>query len=458
MTDQPVEKLPVSEKPPTTHVSQPIERKTIVANGSAWAIFTPYVCYFTIALLVNIVAMAKEIFGPRKLNKNAMAENALINLVVATAVRSELLMWGVYWLVTKIFALWPPLFVRHHLVALLHYIGGFHSGCATSAVLWTLFLIVDQWKDDMPLVLRVLGVTLPCLLFTICLFATKIVRIYFHNTFELSHRFLGWTGLLVTWAHVLLSASYDESSRRFVFASNASGLNARNPHLYLVSILLAIIATPWFTVRKVDVETIIPSAQKSVVLKFKGGVQPCSLGRISRSPLTEWHPFALFSDGKQDSHHYMLATVLGDWTRDLVVNPPKQLYTRQCKFTGLPYLAKLYRRGVWVFTGSGAAVGFSSLLQNPDWGLIWVANDFDAMFGKEVMDKFRAIAKRHRNAMLIDTKVLGRRPDLVKISVELCLDVGAEVCFVSSNPHINRAVLDGCHDAGIMAFGPTYDS
>ncbi|KAJ3225304.1 hypothetical protein HDU78_010692, partial [Chytriomyces hyalinus] len=122
----------------------------------------------------------------------------------------------------------------------------------------------------------------------------------------------------------------------------------------------------------------------------------------------------------------MLATVLGDWTQNLVTNPPRHLYTRQCKFTGLPYLARLYRRGVWVFTGSGAAVGFSSLLENPDWGLIWVANDFDAMFGTEVMEKFRAIARRHRYATLIDTKVLGGRPDLVKMSVDLCRDMAAE--------------------------------
>ncbi|KAJ3252273.1 hypothetical protein HDU77_005236 [Chytriomyces hyalinus] len=362
-----------------------------------------------------------------------MARFALINLVIATAARSELLLWGLYWLVTTLFAYWPSLQFRHHFVALLHYIGGFHSGCAISATLWTLYLIIEQWKQDLPLVLRVLGVILPCLLTTICLFATKFVRIYFHNTFELSHRFLGWTGLFVTWAYILLSAAYDDSSRQFHFSNRGPRLNAENSHLYLVSILLCIIAAPWLTVRKVPVETIIPSAQKSVVLKFKGGIQPCSLGRISRSPLSEWHAFAIFSGGKQETHHYMLATVLGDWTQNLVTNPPRHLYTRQCKFTGLPYLARLYRRGVWVFTGSGAAVGFSSLLENPNWGLIWVANDFDAMFGTEVMEKFRAIARRHRYATLIDTKVLGGRPDLVKMSVDLCRDMAAE-CTKQKQP------------------------
>ncbi|KAI8841643.1 hypothetical protein BJ741DRAFT_646583 [Chytriomyces cf. hyalinus JEL632] len=280
-------------------------RKTVVANGSIRAIFTPYVHYFTIALSINALIMILSILGPVKQSQNDMAQFALINLVIATAVRSELLLWGLYWLVTSLFAYWPSLQFRRHLVALLHSIGGFHSGCAISATLWTLYLAIDQWKQDLPIVLRVLGVTLPCLLATICLFATKFVAIYFHNTFELSHRFLGWTALFVTWAYILLSAAYDDSSRQFHLSNR-----------------------------------------------------------------------------------------------------------------GLPYLARLYRRGVWVFTGSGAAVGFSSLLENPDWGLIWVANDFDAMFGTEVMEKFRGYCEA--------ASVLGGRPDLVKMSVDLCRDMGAE--------------------------------
>ncbi|KAJ3397672.1 hypothetical protein HDU80_009493, partial [Chytriomyces hyalinus] len=68
-------------------------RKTVVANGSVRAIFTPYVHYFTIALSINAVIMIFSIVGPVKQSESDMARFALINLVIATAARSELLLW-----------------------------------------------------------------------------------------------------------------------------------------------------------------------------------------------------------------------------------------------------------------------------------------------------------------------------------------------------------------------------
>ena len=90
------------------------------------------------------------------------------------------------------------------------------------------------------------------------------------------------------------------------------------------------IGIPWFTVRKVPVEITTPSPRVAVI-KFKKGIQQGLLGRISRSSIMEYHGFGIISEGIESNAHYIIAGVQGDWTRGLVADPPKYLYTREMK-------------------------------------------------------------------------------------------------------------------------------
>ena len=75
------------------------------------------------------------------------------------------------------------------------------------------------------------------------------------------------------------------------------------------------------------------------------------LGRISRSSLLEYHAFGIISEGRNARCHYMICGVqgkndcctalispvyspntTGDFTKGLVQNPPKTLWTRELKF------------------------------------------------------------------------------------------------------------------------------
>ena len=85
--------------------------------------------------------------------------------------------------------------------------------------------------------------------------------------------------------------------------------------------------------------------------------RPCILGRISPSPLSEWHAFGIISDGKKQ--HMMLAGAVGDFTKSLVSNPPSHLWVRQVHFAGLPYLVNMYDMVLVVATGSGICVFLS---------------------------------------------------------------------------------------------------
>ena len=56
-----------------------------------------------------------------------------------------------------------------------------------------------------------------------------------------------------------------------------------------------------------------------------------------------------------------------------------------------------------------------------------------------------------------DTAILGR-PNLVKLVVEKVRECQAEMVIVTSNPAGSKTVVDGCHAAGIPAYGPIWDS
>jgi hypothetical protein len=102
------------------------------------------------------------------------------------------------------------------------------------------------------------------------------------------------------------------------------------------------VLTPWVTLREVPVEVEIPSP-KVAVLKFKRGMQQGLLGRISRTSIMEYHAFGIISEGRKSDCHYMICGVQGDFTKDLVKNPPKTVWTRELKF-GKSYDTLQHRR------------------------------------------------------------------------------------------------------------------
>lgn len=56
------------------------------------------------------------------------------------------------------------------------------------------------------------------------------------------------------------------------------------------------------------------------------------LGRISRTSIMEYHAFGIISTGRTSGEHFMICGVQGDFTKSLVDNPPKTLWTRELKF------------------------------------------------------------------------------------------------------------------------------
>lgn len=91
------------------------------------------------------------------------------------------------------------------------------------------------------------------------------------------------------------------------------------------------ILIPWVTLREVPVTVEIPSP-KVAILRFDRGMQQGLLGRISRTSIMEYHAFGIISESRKSPHHYMICGVQGDFTKELVANPPKTVWTRELKF------------------------------------------------------------------------------------------------------------------------------
>lgn len=250
----------------------------------------------------------------------------------------------------------------------------------------------------------------------------------------------------------MLTISYDPETKSY---SNELGSRLiKQQEFWFTVAITVLIIIPWVTVRRVPVKVSSPSGHASMI-KFQGGVKAGILGRISPSPLSEWHAFGIISDGKTE--HMMLAGAVGDFTKSLVSNPPSHLWVRQVQFAGLPYLVNMYDRVLLVATGSGICVFLSFLLQpcRASVCLLWVAKGIEQNFGREIKEMMSGHPKD--KVIVHDTAVLGR-PKVSEMSVEAARKWGAEVVIVTSNPEGSRDVVNACKASGFSAFGPIWDS
>lgn len=60
----------------------------------------------------------------------------------------------------------------------------------------------------------------------------------------------------------------------------------------------------------------------------------------------EYHAFGIISESRSSPHHYMICGVQGDFTREIVANPPKAVWTRELKF-GKP-VCKIHRKELYL--------------------------------------------------------------------------------------------------------------
>ncbi|PIA30514.1 hypothetical protein AQUCO_05500060v1 [Aquilegia coerulea] len=418
-------------------------------------LLTVYKRLFVISLSLNIIGLVFAAIGIFEYAKKRATLFSIANILALVLCRSELFLRFLYWLaVNALGRRWVPLKIKTATTSFLQCLGGIHSGCGVSAILWLVFSLVLTLinSENTSKEIIVVAFAILSLLIFSALAAFPLVRHLHHNVFERTHRYAGWLALSLLWAFIILTFSYDPTSKTYKTLIH-SNLFKHQEFWFTLAITLLIII-PWITVRRVPVKVTAPSGHASI-LKFEGGVKAGVFGRISPSPFSEWHAFGIISDGKKE--HMMLAGAVGDYTRSLVSNPPSHIWVRTVHFAGLPYLINMYDRVLVVATGSGICVFLSFLLQDcpADICLIWVAKKVEENFGTEIKDMVSGYSKD--KVIVHDTAVLGR-PNVSNMSVETAKRWKAEVVIVTSNPEGSRDVVNACKGAGIPAFGPIWDS
>ncbi|KAE8714991.1 putative triacylglycerol lipase [Hibiscus syriacus] len=311
--------------------------------------------------------------------RNRASLFSIANILALTLCRSEAFLRLVFWLaVTVLGRPWIPLPIKTATTSILQNLGGIHSSCGISSVVWLVYALVPTLKDGENTYPEIIGVAaaILSLLCLSCLAAFPLVRHLHHNVFERIHRFAGWTVLCLLWAFIILTISYDPLTKSY------------SKEL----------------VGRVPVKVSAPSGHASII-KSEGGIKSGLLGRISPSPFSEWHAFGIISDGKTE--HMMLSGAVGDFTNSL--SPT--------------------HRTIW----SGICVFLSFLLQpcSANVCVLWVAKGIEQNYGKEIKEM---VSEHPKEKVIVhDTAVLDR-PNVSQMSVDAAKRWVAEVVIVTSNP------------------------
>ncbi|SJK97853.1 related to non-ribosomal peptide synthetase [Armillaria ostoyae] len=455
--------LPYPPKParPGDSLVKPKARVRPARKANFWITlqlwFNTYRKFYTFVVSMNVIGLILAATNMWKYPRDFTGAFILGNLLTAILMRNELFGRLLYLIVTTLFAkVRSPITYQGSLlvadtpskVASSVVPPGVHISLTTPR---RVVLIFINHKDNHDAVL-IMGVITNLAVAVSILSAFPWVRNTYHNVFERHHRFVGWLGLLCTWAFVVLGDSYDATTHTW----RPNGIHIiRQQQFWFAFGMTVFIIIPWLTVREVKVDVEIPSP-KVVILRFERGMQQGLLARISRASILEYHAFGIISEGVHSKEHFLICGVQGDFTRELVKNPPTTVWTRQLKFAGVSNTSTLYKRGIRVCTGTGLGAALSTCIQSPDWYLIWIGSDQEKTFGPTISGLIHKHLGPERST-LWDSKERGGRPDVMKLITEAYTTWGAEVVFITSNWGGNKEMMQGCKAAGIPAFGTLWD-
>ncbi|WP_282607410.1 hypothetical protein [Pelagibius sp. Alg239-R121] len=406
----------------------------------------------TLVIVANLLYLAMGlhdgIFWTHKGPALAQLSNlAVANLTFAILIRQQYVINFLFWAATRVPTSWP-LSIRWTLGKVFHF-GGLHSGGATMGSLWVAFFCgAALWElsNDSPRVSIELGAVsaaLVALLIVMLVTALSPLRAKFHNMFERVHRFGGWAALALFWAQSLL----------FIRGQGVSTFET--PAFWALCMITFSIALPWLRLKKVPVEIVKPS-DHAVAVRFNYGDDafPGSSNAISRNPLLEWHSFASIPAPGERGYRLIISRA-GDWTGKFIDDCPSHVWVKGITTSGVARIEVLFKRVVYVATGSGIGPVLPHLLaQQLPIHLIWATRSPRKTYGDAIVDE---ILRACPDAHIWDTDSHGK-PDLAALSLQACRSFDAEAVICISNQKLTRHVVAEMERRGIPAFGAIWDS
>lgn len=475
-----------------------------------WNFGSVYRRIFTLVYLSNLAVLAvlavQTMSGARpSLTYTSCTTAVNANILASLLVRNEHVVNAMF----LVFGSLPkraPLSLRR-LFAKVYSYGGIHSGCAVAATFWYaghLALITHEFTGGEIALRRgyllLVSYVILFLLVTVLIFAHPRIRVLVHNWFEGIHRTFGWSIVALFWVETLMLAAEAADAERIPMAMAL----VTSPGFWMLTTTTLLVIYPWTHLRLRDVEAEVLS-EHAVRLKFDyANVNYGQAVRLTDAPLKETHAFAVIpnprpSSPQTSSSSSSLSTVeksctpgaggkgfsvlvsnAGDWTKRIIKNPPKKIWTRGLPQYGVLRVAGLFEPVIVVATGSGIGPCLSLFVQKPDHPvrIIWSAADPAGTYGQPVID---TILRTDPNAVIIDTRKSGR-PDLVaeihrvwessrmRSSWEFAPGKGrdggksgdamgpCEAVVIISNQKVTKKVVYGLESRGIPAYGAIFDS
>jgi len=348
-----------------------------------------------------------------------------------------------------------PLSIRR-ICARVYHIGGLHSGCATSGVLWLALLCAQATREavqggDAPhasVATVAISYSILLLLAGIVVFAHPQMRSKRHDNFERVHRFFGWTSIVLVWCQVVILTNDYRADQTL------HGALVRGPAFWMLTVMTVSIILPWLRLRKVPVRSEVLS-KHAVRLYFSYSTpKPGSFVRLAAHPLKDWHGFATISVPNQKGFSLVVSRA-GDWTNTRITEPPSKIWVRGAPCFGVLRIVPLFRRVVFVATGSGIGPCAPCILeQRVPIRLLWTSPNVRETFGDKLVDEILGACP---DAVIYDTRRHGK-PDMVKLTLRLVAEFNAEAVCVISNQKLTQKIVYGMMSRGIPAFGAIWDS
>jgi len=428
---------------------QPIEPQTGWWPTFRYALFTTYRRLFSLVFIANAIAFV--IVMTRQAPLLDLVNAAAINLGVCGLARHNLVVNAMFASVQFI-PRTAPLRLRRIASKVFHY-GGVHSGCGVAACIWYIAFVgtlTYQYKPSpKSTTVLVLAYVILALLVAIIVSAYPAIRFKMHDKFELTHRFAGWSVILLFWPLLLVFASQQPSMGAFL---------VRQPSFWIIIILTLAIIHPWAMVRKVKV---IPEVLSTHAIRLHFDYTSIKFGQgisISKHPLRDWHSFAAFPDklDTPDTKFSLVISKAGDWTSDIIQNPPTHVYKRGVPVTGFGHVMLLYSRIVLITTGSGIGpcLNYLGADNRPAMKVLWQTRTPLKTYGQRLID---LVHQLDPEPVILDTNK-GGRVDILPTAMKLYHDFNAEAVAIISNPKMTQQLVYDLECRGIPAFGPIFDS
>ena len=215
---------------------------------------------------------------------------AQANIALAIIFRQQYVINFLGWLATRPPVTWP-IRVRWALGKYYHF-GGLHVGSALAGTVWYLAFVAMliygfvAGKGGVDVAVVAVSSVVASLIVVMVFMARPSSRTKRHDRFEATHRFCGWTVLVLVWLNTIVFATSRASG------SAASALLSA-PTFWILLTTTCAAAWPWLLLRKVPLTVERPSSHVAILHLDQNLTPPVGTTRaISRSRLYGWHPFA----------------------------------------------------------------------------------------------------------------------------------------------------------------------